>query len=66
MNATLKTYPIPLRLDRDLRRRIDIASRRLHAPRSTIMRMALLNILGDIESGVIRFQPAGIQLASSK
>lgn len=46
---------MPVRLDRDIRDRIEIAATRMRTPRSAIIRMAILNTLGEIEGGYIRF-----------
>lgn len=59
MITKAKTRPIPLRLDEELRNRVYTAARRLGTSRSAIVRLALLNQLTEIESGVIRLDANG-------
>lgn len=47
------TYPLPIRLDKHTRDRVAIAAERLGTPKSTIIRMGILQMIGQIESGII-------------
>ncbi len=48
-----KTKPVPIRIDRVLMGRLARAAKRMGAPRSTVIRFAILNQLPQIEAGII-------------
>ncbi len=48
-----RTRPVPVRLDRDTRLRLQRAARRLGSNASSVIRLAIVNQLPSIERGVI-------------
>ena len=48
-----KTKPVPIRLNAELKGRLQRAAKKMGASRSTIIRFAILDQLPDIESGRI-------------
>ena len=48
-----KTKPIPVRLNRDTRVQLDSAARRLASNRACVIRLAIYQLLPDVEAGRI-------------
>lgn len=51
-----KTKPIPVRLDKDTRTRVDAAAKKMASNRAAIIRLAIVLLLPDIEAGKITFK----------
>lgn len=58
MKADPLTHAIPIRLDKELKTRVFAAAKRLGTPRSTVIRMAILATVHQIEAGYIRIPEA--------
>lgn len=54
MSKGKNNYPLPIRLDLETRNRIAVAANRLKTGRSAIVRLALANMLPQIEAGYIK------------
>jgi hypothetical protein len=56
-NAMSKTKPVPVRLDGHTQARLKRAAKRMGSNTSCVIRLALIQQLPAIESGVIRLAP---------
>jgi len=54
MNKTIKTTPVPVRLDCSVRDRLQDAANKLGTTISGVIRFSIVQQLQQIESGVIR------------
>ncbi len=50
------TKPVPIRLDQDSRDRLDSAAIKLSSNRAGVIRLAILQLLPEIEAGTLRLK----------
>jgi len=55
--AEPRTKPVPIRLDKETRRRLDDAARKLSSKRAAVVRLAIHQLLPDIEAGTLILKP---------
>lgn len=50
------TKPVPVRLDKNSRDRLDAAVKKLSSNRASVMRLAIDRFLPEIEAGTLKFK----------